>query len=92
MCHSPRAAAGTARAATRDTAKMASSTGLQVVYFGVRAKAEALRMCLAHGRITYTDETVESFFGRPWPEAKKAAPYGQVRNAAGRELSRSVAP
>ena len=56
----------------------ATAPTLQLVYFGVRAKAEALRMCLAHGKIAYTEESVLSYFGKPWPEAKMEAPFGQL--------------
>ena len=52
---------------------------LQLVYFGVQAKAEAARMSLAYGGIAWTDETVTSYFGDGgWPEHKARTPYGQL--------------
>ena len=70
--------AGAGSSKRRRPAAAATPPNLQLVYFEVRAKAEALRMCLAHGNIPYKEETVASYFGKPWSEAKKEAPFGQL--------------
>ncbi|KAJ1627303.1 glutathione S-transferase [Pavlovales sp. CCMP2436] len=71
---------------------------LQLVYFGVRARAEAPRMILHYGGVPYTEETCQSFFGKPWggPEGAKAsglAPFGQLPLLAvdGRVLGQTAA-
>ena len=51
---------------------------LQLIYFPVRARAEATRMILEFGNITYTDESPTSFYGKGWKEAKALSPMGQL--------------
>jgi|EP00037_Helgoeca_nana_P033915 glutathione S-transferase len=52
---------------------------LRIVYFGVRAKAEPIRLCLAYAKIPYEDVTPADYFGVGWRAgAKEAAPFGQL--------------
>ena len=52
---------------------------LQLVYFPVRARDQAIRMCLAYGRIAFEDLNIQQYFaGKSWPEAKHLAPFDQV--------------
>ena len=53
---------------------------LRLIYFPVRARAEAARMIVAYGGIACKDEDCNSFFGMSFPEAKKAGklPLGQL--------------
>jgi len=51
---------------------------IRLVYFPVRAKAECARMCLAYARIPWVDESVQSYYGSTWPDAKAKAPFGQL--------------
>ena len=51
---------------------MGSTPGLRLIYFPVRARAEAARMIMAYGGIECKDEDCNSFFGMSFAEAKKA--------------------
>mmetsp|Transcript_5444 Transcript_5444/g.7883 ORF Transcript_5444/g.7883 Transcript_5444/m.7883 type:complete len:222 (-) Transcript_5444:57-722(-) len=53
---------------------------LKLVYFpSLRARAEAIRMCLHHAKIAYQELTVEEHFGTFWSEeTKKKLPFGQL--------------
>ena len=52
---------------------------LQLVYFSVRARDQAVRMCLAYGKIPYEDLSISQYFGgKAWPEAKPLCSYDQV--------------
>ena len=59
---------------------MSSIPSLRLVYFPVRARAEAARMIMAYGDIACKDEDCNSFFGMSFPDAKKAGklPFGQL--------------
>ena len=59
---------------------MGSTPGLRLIYFPVRARAEAARMIMAYGGIECKDEDCNSFFGMSFAEAKKAGklPFGQL--------------
>ena len=59
---------------------MSSLPSLRLIYFPVRARAEAARMIVAYGGIACKDEDCNSFFGMSFPEAKKAGklPFGQL--------------
>ena len=59
---------------------MSSIPNLRLIYFPVRARAEAARMIMAYGDIPCKEETCNSFFGMTFPEAKKAGklPFGQL--------------
>ena len=51
---------------------------IQLVYFPVRARAEAARMILEYGGIAYVDRSAAQYFGRGWRDAKPEAPFGQL--------------
>jgi len=55
---------------------------IQVVYFNVRAKAEAIRMILSYGNVAYSDKTCQEYFGAGWGEVKadetKVPLFGQL--------------
>lgn len=53
---------------------------LQLIYFPVRARAEVIRMILAHGGLSCTQETVQSYFGANWTDVKfrPDVPFGQL--------------
>lgn len=53
---------------------------LKLVYFpSLRARAEAIRMCLHHAKIAYQELTVEEYFGTSWgKETKQSLPFGQL--------------
>ena len=59
---------------------MSSIPSLRLIYFPVRARAEAARMILAYGDIACKEEDCNSFFGVSFPEAKKTGklPFGQL--------------
>ena len=59
---------------------MTSIPSLRLIYFPVRARAEAARMIMAYGGIACKEEDCNSFFGMSFPEAKKAGklPFGQL--------------
>eukprot|EP00938_MAST-03A_sp_MAST-3A-sp1_P001569 g1569.t1 len=52
---------------------------LRLVYFPVRAKAEAIRMAFAFGNVTYENVSPQSYFGMKWMEgAKEQTPFRQL--------------
>ena len=52
---------------------------IQLIYFPVRARAEAIRMCFAYGKVDYEEHSVSSFFsGKSWPEVKHTLPFDQL--------------
>lgn len=57
------------------------SSPLKIVYFGVRARAEAIKMTLAYGKIEYTEVSPNDYYGKEWPEARlsdEGPPFNQV--------------
>jgi glutathione S-transferase len=59
---------------------MASFPQLDLVYFGVRARAECARMIMEYGGIPYNDTDCNSFFGMSFGDAKQSGklPFGQL--------------
>lgn len=51
---------------------------LRLVYFKMRALAEAAQMVLAYTKTPYTYEMAWDYFGEPWPEVKTKAPFRQL--------------
>ena len=66
------------RGLLRGLASRAATPELKLIYFPVRARAEAVRMQLAYGKVPYTEETVTSYFGVGWKGAKPQASFGQL--------------
>ena len=51
---------------------------LRLVYFKMRALAEAAQLVLAATDTPYTYEMAWDYFGEPWPEAKPKVPFRQL--------------
>lgn len=51
---------------------------LRLVYFKMRALAEAAQLVLWHTKTPYTYEMAWDYFGQPWPEAKGTVPFRQL--------------
>ena len=63
----------------RHTLFSAMAAPTKLIYFPVRARAEAIRMCFAHGNVPFEDHSVQSFFdGKSWPEVKPTLPFDQL--------------
>ena len=43
---------------------------VQLIYFKLRALAEAPQMMMHYANVPYTYEMAWDFYGKPWPEAK----------------------
>ena len=56
----------------------AKPSKIQIVYFPVRARAEAPRLILEYGGVDYEDITAKDFCGEGWPGAKPFTPFGQL--------------
>ena len=48
---------------------------LQLIYFHLRALAEAPQMLMKYANISYSYEMAWDFFGKPWGQAKKDVPF-----------------
>ena len=48
---------------------------LRLVYFKMRALAEAPQLLLRYTGIPYSYEMAWDFFGQPWSEVKASVPY-----------------
>lgn len=50
---------------------------IKLVYIPVQARAEAIKLCLAYGKVQYEEVTPQAYFGCGWGEgAKQKTPYG----------------
>ena len=53
-------------------------TDLRLVYFKMRALAEAPQLLLHHTGTPYSYEMTWDYFGQPWSEVKASVPYRQL--------------
>ena len=51
---------------------------LQLIYFKLRALAEAPQMMMHYANVPYTYEMAWDFYGKPWAEAKPEVAFGQL--------------
>lgn len=51
---------------------------LKLIYFKLRALAEAPQMMMEFGGLNYSYIMAEDFFNKPWNEAKNDAPFNQL--------------
>ena len=51
---------------------------LQLIYFKMRALAEAPQMMMHYANVPYTYEMAWDFYGKPWAEAKPEVAFGQL--------------
>ena len=51
---------------------------VQLIYFKLRALAEAPQMMMHYANVPYTYEMAWDFYGKPWPEAKPEVAFGQL--------------
>ena len=51
---------------------------LRLIYFKMRALAEAAQLVLAATKTPYSYEMAWDYYGQPWPEAKGKAPFRQL--------------
>lgn len=68
------------------------AAALKLVYFPVQARGEAIRMCLAYGKVPYQEVAPTAYFGCSWREgAKNKTPFGglPIIEADGKVISQS---
>ncbi len=57
---------------------MKSQPNLRLIYFRLRALAEAAQMMMRYSNLKYSYEMSFAFYKKPWQEAKSDAPFNQL--------------